>query len=152
MMKWVWRFSSQEQTLRKVVISEKLGLQGCWITKPATTSVGVRVWKNIRSLWASGTSLQVLLGFKWVMEGKSPSGKTTGQVRPLEKTHFQTFIDLLCCLGRVWSPTKNMKVGVSTLEDSWMTGKWEGLLIFGCTRAFSRSGQKQPWQANLEDS
>lgn len=69
MIKCARRLYSEEQTLWEVVISEKFGLQGCWITKPATSSAGVHVWNNIRSLWASGTNLQVLLGLsEWWKE------------------------------------------------------------------------------------
>lgn len=51
MMKWLWRFTSGEQSLWKDVIQTKYELEDHWIIKTVTSTYGSRLWKAIRNLW-----------------------------------------------------------------------------------------------------
>lgn len=50
-MKWLWRFSSHEQSLRKNTIKARYGMEMRWITKVATQPYDTGVWRTIRNLW-----------------------------------------------------------------------------------------------------
>lgn len=51
MMKWLWRYNSEEHALRKKVINTKVGeTNPCW-TKTVTESYGVGVWRATWVLW-----------------------------------------------------------------------------------------------------
>ncbi|KAF3649031.1 putative receptor-like cytosolic serine/threonine-protein kinase RBK2-like [Capsicum annuum] len=52
LMKWLWRFTSNEQSLWKKVITQKYDMDGKWITKAVTTPYRVRLWRSIRNLGA----------------------------------------------------------------------------------------------------
>lgn len=51
MMKWLWRFTSGEQSLWKDVIQTKYELEDHWIIKTVTSTYGSSLWKAIRNLW-----------------------------------------------------------------------------------------------------
>lgn len=51
LMKWLWRYSNEDQSLSKKVIKEKYGEEDAWKTKTVNTVYGVSVWKTIRNLW-----------------------------------------------------------------------------------------------------
>ncbi|XP_060216293.1 uncharacterized protein LOC132643774 [Lycium barbarum] len=50
-MKWLWRYSNEDQTLWKKVIKEKYGEEDAWKTKIINTVYGVSVWRTIRNFW-----------------------------------------------------------------------------------------------------
>ncbi|WMV13345.1 hypothetical protein MTR67_006730 [Solanum verrucosum] len=49
-MKWLWRFSSQEQPLWKDTINARYGMNTRWINNIATQPYGTGVWRTIRNL------------------------------------------------------------------------------------------------------
>ncbi|XP_019257785.1 PREDICTED: uncharacterized protein LOC109236002 [Nicotiana attenuata] len=51
LMKWLWRFGREDETLWRQVIIEKYGLEGQWIPRAVTTTYGVSVWRSIRAYW-----------------------------------------------------------------------------------------------------
>lgn len=51
MMKWLWRFISDVQTLWKEVVRAKYGMEGIWMSNTGRGSYGVSLWKSIRNLW-----------------------------------------------------------------------------------------------------
>ncbi|WMV30346.1 hypothetical protein MTR67_023731 [Solanum verrucosum] len=53
LMKWLWRFASQEQALRKETIKARFGMENKWTTYMPTQPYGTRVWRwrSIRSQW-----------------------------------------------------------------------------------------------------
>lgn len=75
LMKWLWRFGSNEQSLWKKVISQKYEMDGEWTTKLVTTPYGVCLWRSIRNLGEEFTSAII----KWVMVWKHLSGKVNIQ-------------------------------------------------------------------------
>ncbi|CAN4118334.1 unnamed protein product [Withania somnifera] len=50
-MKWLWRYTIEDQALWKSVIREKYGDEDAWKTRTANTAYGVSVWKAFRNLW-----------------------------------------------------------------------------------------------------
>lgn len=67
LMKWLWRFSLEDQALWRKVIYEKYGADGRWCTAGASGSYGACVWKSIRNLWPgfiSNVSIKVGNGNK----------------------------------------------------------------------------------------
>ncbi|KAG5617177.1 hypothetical protein H5410_017001 [Solanum commersonii] len=52
LMKWLWRFVSQEQALWKETIKTRFGMENLWITSLPTQPYGSGVWRSIRNLWA----------------------------------------------------------------------------------------------------
>lgn len=53
MMKWLWRFASQEQALWKETIKARFGMENKWTTYMPTQPYGTGVWRSIRSQWIS---------------------------------------------------------------------------------------------------
>ncbi|WMV40242.1 hypothetical protein MTR67_033627 [Solanum verrucosum] len=51
LMKWLWRFASQEQALWKETIKARFGMENLWITNLSTQPYGAGVWRSIRNLW-----------------------------------------------------------------------------------------------------
>lgn len=51
LMKWLWRFSKEEQALWSKVIREKYEKEEFWMTKGVHTPYGVCLWRSIRNLW-----------------------------------------------------------------------------------------------------
>ncbi|WMV18045.1 hypothetical protein MTR67_011430 [Solanum verrucosum] len=51
LMKWLWRFASQEQALWKETIKARFGMENLWITNLSTQPYGSGVWRSIRNLW-----------------------------------------------------------------------------------------------------
>ncbi|WMV24629.1 hypothetical protein MTR67_018014 [Solanum verrucosum] len=51
MMKWLWKFATDEGMLWKEAIVAKYGLEDKWMTKIVTTPYGCSVWRAIRNLW-----------------------------------------------------------------------------------------------------
>lgn len=51
MMKWFWRYGSNENSLWKEVIKGKYGVEGNWAAKHVSGPYGVSLWKSIRNLW-----------------------------------------------------------------------------------------------------
>ncbi|WMV11936.1 hypothetical protein MTR67_005321 [Solanum verrucosum] len=51
LMKWLWRFASQEQSLWKDTIKARYGMETRWISNIATQPYGTGVWRTIRNLW-----------------------------------------------------------------------------------------------------
>lgn len=51
LMKRLWKFASEEQTLWKEVILDKCERAGRWTTKWFDSSCGISLWKSIRNLW-----------------------------------------------------------------------------------------------------
>ena len=50
--KWLWRFSNENESLWKQIISSKCNLQkGRWCSKGVRDCYGVTVWKAIRNGW-----------------------------------------------------------------------------------------------------
>ncbi|WMV26836.1 hypothetical protein MTR67_020221 [Solanum verrucosum] len=50
LMKWLWRFASQEQSLWKDTIKARYGMETRWISNIATQPYGTGVWRTIRNL------------------------------------------------------------------------------------------------------
>lgn len=51
LLKWLWRFSAEESTLWKEVISHKFGQSSPWCSNEVTCTYGMEVWRATRSLW-----------------------------------------------------------------------------------------------------
>ncbi|KAG5580719.1 hypothetical protein H5410_051346 [Solanum commersonii] len=51
LMKWLWRFASQEQALWKGTIKARFGMENKWTTYMPTQPYGTGVWRSIRSQW-----------------------------------------------------------------------------------------------------
>ncbi|WMV54149.1 hypothetical protein MTR67_047534, partial [Solanum verrucosum] len=51
LMKWMWRFASQEQSLWKDTIKARYGMETRWISNIATQPYGTGVWRTIKNLW-----------------------------------------------------------------------------------------------------
>jgi len=51
MMKWLWKFSSAENSLWKEVIAAKYGMRDKWMTTEVASPYGSSVWRSIRDLW-----------------------------------------------------------------------------------------------------
>lgn len=51
LMKWLRRFSSQEQMLWTDTIKVRYGMDTRWINNIATQPYGTGVWRTIRNLW-----------------------------------------------------------------------------------------------------
>jgi len=51
LMKWLWRFPLEEQSLWGRVIQAKYGKEGPWKTKEVTSTYGTSLWRSIRNLW-----------------------------------------------------------------------------------------------------
>ncbi|KAG5577906.1 hypothetical protein H5410_058040 [Solanum commersonii] len=66
-MKWLWRYSNDNQNLWDSVIKAKYEESDKWVTKKATTPDGVSLWKSIQSLWDEfkpNTKIKVVDGAK----------------------------------------------------------------------------------------
>ncbi|KAG5576649.1 hypothetical protein H5410_056783 [Solanum commersonii] len=66
-MKWLWRYSNNDQNLWGTVIKAKYEESDNWMTKGVTTPYGVSLWKSIRSLWDEfkpNTKIKVVDGAK----------------------------------------------------------------------------------------
>lgn len=50
LMKWLWRYTSEERALWNEMIMSKYGELSPWYTKPVNEPFGVGVWKTIRTL------------------------------------------------------------------------------------------------------
>ncbi|CAN4075679.1 unnamed protein product [Withania somnifera] len=50
-MKWLWKYSNDDQNLWGTVIKAKYEKSDSWMTKEVTTLYGVSLWKSIRLLW-----------------------------------------------------------------------------------------------------
>lgn len=44
MMKWLWKFSNEDNMLWKDVISAKYGMEDAWMTHMVTIAYGCTVW------------------------------------------------------------------------------------------------------------
>lgn len=67
MMKWLWRFTREEQALWARVIQAKYETLSNWTTKEVTAAYGVSLWRSIRLVWVSflgNTSFNVNNGRK----------------------------------------------------------------------------------------
>jgi len=53
LMKWLWRYTSEEGTLWKEVIVAKYGELNPWCTEIVSEPYGWGVWRSIRALWNS---------------------------------------------------------------------------------------------------
>jgi len=51
MMKWLWKFATEEGMLWIEAILAKYGMEDYWITKNVTTPYGCSVSRAIRNLW-----------------------------------------------------------------------------------------------------
>ncbi|WMV40391.1 hypothetical protein MTR67_033776 [Solanum verrucosum] len=51
LMKWLWRFASEEQALWKETIKARFGMENLWITNLSTQPYGSGIWRSIRNLW-----------------------------------------------------------------------------------------------------
>lgn len=51
LMKWLWSFASQEQSLWKEIIRTRYGMENWWITKATTQPYDTGLWRSIRNLW-----------------------------------------------------------------------------------------------------
>ncbi|WMV12148.1 hypothetical protein MTR67_005533 [Solanum verrucosum] len=51
LMKWLWKYSNENQTLWRRVISAKYENEDSWTTKIVTTPYGTSLWRSIRALW-----------------------------------------------------------------------------------------------------
>lgn len=66
-MKWLWRFTREEQALWARVIQAKYETLSNWTTKEVTAAYGVSLWRSIRLAWVSflgNTSFNVNNGRK----------------------------------------------------------------------------------------
>ncbi|KAG5605850.1 hypothetical protein H5410_027342 [Solanum commersonii] len=52
LMKWLWKYSNENQTLWRRVIGTKYENEDSWMTKIVTTPYGTSLWRSIRALWA----------------------------------------------------------------------------------------------------
>ncbi|KAG5617959.1 hypothetical protein H5410_017783 [Solanum commersonii] len=50
-MKWLWKYSNENQTLWRRVICTKYEDEDNWMTKVVTTPYGTGLWRSIRVLW-----------------------------------------------------------------------------------------------------
>uniref|UniRef100_A0A0V0HRT8 Putative ovule protein n=1 Tax=Solanum chacoense TaxID=4108 RepID=A0A0V0HRT8_SOLCH len=50
-MKWLWKYSNENQTLWRRVICTKYEDEDYWMTKVVTTPYGTSLWRSIRVLW-----------------------------------------------------------------------------------------------------
>ncbi|KAG5593764.1 hypothetical protein H5410_034996 [Solanum commersonii] len=51
LMKWLWRFPLEDQSLWGRVIRAKYGKEGPRKTKEVTSTYGTGLWRSIRNLW-----------------------------------------------------------------------------------------------------
>jgi len=51
LMKWLWRYTQEEQSLWKDVIIDKHGALNNWCSNVSTEPYGVGVWRSISKLW-----------------------------------------------------------------------------------------------------
>jgi len=66
-MKWLWKYSNDNQNLWGSVIKAKYEESDSWMTKEVTTPYGVSLWKSIRELWNEfkpNTMIKVVDGIK----------------------------------------------------------------------------------------
>ncbi|KAG5620177.1 hypothetical protein H5410_005395 [Solanum commersonii] len=66
-MKWLWKYSNDNQKLWGSVIKAKYEESDSWMTKEVTTPYGVSLWKSIRELWNEfkpNTKIKVVDGIK----------------------------------------------------------------------------------------
>lgn len=66
-MKWLWKYSNDNQNLWGSVIKAKYEESDSWMTKEVTTPYGVSLWKSIRELWNKfkpNTKIKVVDGIK----------------------------------------------------------------------------------------
>lgn len=50
-MKWLWKYSNDNQNMWGSVIKERYEESDNWMTKEVTTPYCVSLWKSIRELW-----------------------------------------------------------------------------------------------------
>jgi len=50
-MKWLWRYSFEDQLMWKRVVGAKYEAEDSWMTKDVTSPYGVSLWRSIRELW-----------------------------------------------------------------------------------------------------
>ncbi|WMV42827.1 hypothetical protein MTR67_036212 [Solanum verrucosum] len=50
-MKWLCKYSNENQTLWRRVIGAKYENEDSWMTKIVTTPYGISLWRSIRALW-----------------------------------------------------------------------------------------------------
>ncbi|XP_075091548.1 uncharacterized protein LOC142171749 [Nicotiana tabacum] len=53
LMKWLWRFTREDQALWRKVIKAKYGKEGFWMTKQVNNAYGTSLWRTIRNLWTN---------------------------------------------------------------------------------------------------
>lgn len=66
-MKWLWKYSNDNQNLLGSVIKAKYEESDSWMTKEVTTPYSVSLWKSIRVLWNEfkpNTKIKVVDGTK----------------------------------------------------------------------------------------
>ena len=51
MMKWLWKFATEEEMLWKEAILAKYGMGDNWMTKNVITPYGCSFWRAIKNLW-----------------------------------------------------------------------------------------------------
>lgn len=66
-IKWLWKYSNENQSLWRNVISATYEEEQNWMTKEITTRYGVSLWRSIRALWnefKTNTTIKVANGAK----------------------------------------------------------------------------------------
>ncbi|KAG5591118.1 hypothetical protein H5410_041632 [Solanum commersonii] len=66
-MRWLWKYSNNNQLLWRKVIGAKHVEEDNWITREVTTPYGVCLWRSVRSLWnevKNNSKIKVLDGRK----------------------------------------------------------------------------------------
>ncbi|KAG5577258.1 hypothetical protein H5410_057392 [Solanum commersonii] len=71
-MKWLWKYSNDNQNLWGTIINAKYEESDSWMTQEVTTPYGVSLWKSVRKLWNE---------FKPNIKIEVSSGLETGQDR-----------------------------------------------------------------------
>lgn len=51
MMKWLWKFETNDNMPRKIVIIAKYGMEDNWTTNMESIPYSCTVWRAIRNLW-----------------------------------------------------------------------------------------------------
>nr|XP_016497204.1 PREDICTED: uncharacterized protein LOC107816041 [Nicotiana tabacum] len=118
-MKWLWRFSLEDQALWRKVICEKYGADGRWCTAGASGPYGASVWKSIRNLWPgfiSNVSIKVGNGNKTSFWNDDWMGN--GHLKEAFPDLFTTVQQPQATVAEVWS-TQGWNVTFRRFPNDW---------------------------------
>lgn len=133
LMKWLWKYSQEDQVLWKEVVTAKHGIKNHWCTKVSRTPFGVGPWKYISKLGGKFHNCKFKVG-NGETEQISSSGKIDGWGTPHYKLNFLPSIQYPLAETQQFQITEPTTHGILNSGETCKTGRymiysiyWRGL-------------------------